>query len=66
MTALSEREVAPEEIVAKAYKALAKHLEVHERQIADIEARRRRLRDDFDRVKSVRVRQVEDAEVLEE
>lgn len=64
--ALSERGVRPEEIMAEAYRKLAKELEPHERQIADIETRRRKLRDDFDRLKAARARRVPDAEVIEE
>lgn len=62
---LAEKEIAPAEIMAKAYQSIAKDLEVFERQIAETEARRRKLRDDYDRVQSSRAKQVEDAEEVE-
>lgn len=62
---LEEKEITPSEIMAKAYQNIAKDLEVFERQIAESETRRRKLRDDYDRVRGSRTKQVEDAEVIE-
>jgi hypothetical protein len=65
LAVLVEKEIAPAEIMAKAYQTIAKDLGVFERQIAESETRRRKLRDDFDRVRGSRAKQVEDAEVVE-
>ncbi len=62
---LARRQIEPAEILGKAYSAVAKSLEPHERKLSDTEVRRRRLRDDFDRLKAARNRPVEDAEVVE-
>ncbi|MGJ8585992.1 MAG: hypothetical protein ACSHXD_18025 [Marinosulfonomonas sp.] len=62
---LAEYQITPAEILAKAYRQVAKSVEIHERILSDIEIRRRRLRDDFDRLKTARNRPVEDAEVVE-
>jgi len=62
---LEEKQITPSEIMAKAYQSIAKDLEVFERQIADAETRRRKLRDDYERVRASRPKQVEDAEVIE-
>jgi len=66
MQALEVAQIMPSEILAKAYKTLAKALELHERHIAEIEARRRKLRDDYDRLKTTRALPVEEAEVVGE
>ena len=63
---LAEREISPDEVIAKAYSAVAKQLDMHDRQIADIERRRRRLRNDFDRLKGLRARPIEDAVLLDD
>jgi hypothetical protein len=65
LAVLAEKEIAPAEIMAKAYQTIARDLEVFERQIAESETRRRKLRDDYDRVRASRAKQVEDAEVVE-
>ena len=62
---LEEKQITPSEIMAKAYQNIAKDLEVFERQIAESETRRRKLRDDYERVRGSRPKQVEDAEVIE-
>ena len=64
MQALEDAQITPSEIVAKAYKALARDLQPHERHIAEIEGRRRKLRDDFDRLKSARARPIDEAELV--
>ncbi|MDF1706622.1 MAG: hypothetical protein P1U72_00870 [Paracoccaceae bacterium] len=62
---LADMEIQPSEIMAKAYQQVAKDLEVFERQIAETETRRRKLRDDYDRLRAARTKHVEDAEVIE-
>ncbi|MZR13383.1 hypothetical protein GQE99_10175 [Maritimibacter sp. DP07] len=66
LAALAELEISVEEIMARTYTSLAKDLEPHERQIAEIETRRRKLREDFDRLKSANAVLVEDAEEVSE
>ena len=66
MQALEAAQIAPSEILAKAYKALARPLETHECHIAEIEVRRRKLRDDYDRLKTTRALPVEEAELVVE
>ena len=66
MQALEVAQITPSEILAKAYKDLARPLELHERHIAEIEVRRRKLRDDYDRLKTSRALPVEEAEVVGE
>jgi hypothetical protein len=61
---LSEREITVEELMAGAYQRLAKDLEPHERQIAEIESRRRKLREDYDGLRAKRAVPVEDAEEI--
>lgn len=65
LTILAEKEITSADIMAKAYQRIAKDLEVFERQIAESETRRRKLREDYDRVCGTRARQVKDAEVIE-
>lgn len=62
---LADMEIQPSEIMAKACQQVAKDLEVFERQIAETETRRRKLRDDYDRLRGARTKHVEDAEVIE-
>jgi hypothetical protein len=64
MQALEVAEIMPSEILAKAYKELAGSLDLHERHIAEIEVRRRKLRDDYDRLKTTRALPVEEAELV--
>ena len=66
MQALEAAQITPLEILAKAYKALASDLDLHERHIAEIEVRRRKLRDDYDRLKTTRALPVEEAELVVE
>ena len=66
MQALEDAQITPSEIVAKAYSALEKDLQPHERHIAAIEGRRRKLRGDFERLKAARARPIEEAELVVE
>lgn len=53
------------EIFADAYRTLAGDVERHERKLAELETRRRRLREEYDRLRSARTRApVEDAEIV--
>tara|TARA_Y100001001_G_scaffold46455_1_gene41749 strand:- start:4914 stop:5504 length:591 start_codon:yes stop_codon:yes gene_type:complete len=58
---LAEHHIDPSEIAAKAYRNVQDALEPHERKLADLEIRRRRLRDDYDRLKATRTRPIEEA-----
>ncbi len=62
---LAEQEIAPDEVLAKSYAAVAKSVAPHEAHIADIEHRKRRLRNDYDALKAARAAPVEDAVVLD-
>ncbi len=62
--ALKKHEISLDEIFAKAYSRVADQLEMHEKKLADLETRRRRLRDDYERLKAARARVVEDAEII--
>ena len=62
--ALKKHEISLDEIFAKAYSRVSNQLELHEKKLADLETRRRRLRDDYERLKAARARSVEDAEVI--
>ena len=64
VAALQASEITPGEIVAKAYSRVAAQVERHEKQIAQIETRRRRLREDYDRLRAARPKPVEDAEIV--
>jgi hypothetical protein len=66
MQALEDAQITPSEIVAKAYTALAKDLQPHERHIAAIEGRRRKLRGDLEHLKAARARPIEEAELVVE
>lgn len=66
MQALEVAQIMPSEILAKAYSARARDLEPHDRHIAEIEVRRRKLREDYGRLKTSRARPVEEAEVVVE
>ena len=54
----------PSEILAEAYNEVRYAIEVHEYKLSELEIRRRRLREDYDRLKAARAKPVEDAEVL--
>ena len=61
---LEGRKVSVGEIVAKAYSRVSGQVEVHEKKLAELEIRRRRLSDDFDRLRAATRPPVEDAEIL--
>ena len=63
--ALKKHDISLDEIFAKAYSRVSDKLELHERKLADLEIRRRRLREDYDRLKVTRTRLVEEAEIIE-
>lgn len=48
---LSDREITPQEIAARAHAQVLKHLEYHDSQIAELEKRRRRLLSDYEELK---------------
>jgi len=62
--ALKKHEISLDEIFAKAYSHVSHQLELHEKKLADLETRRRRLRDDYERLKAARAGSVEDAEII--
>lgn len=66
MSALEETGFDQAEILAEAYTQVRHKIEVHEYKLAELELRRRRLRDDYDRLKALRAKPVEEAEVLKE
>lgn len=63
--ALVARGITLGELAAKAYGLQGEKVEVHEKKLADLETRRRRLREEYDRLGAARQRPVEDAEILE-
>lgn len=63
--ALAKINISTAEIVAIAYQICAETLAIHEAKLADIEKRRRRLRQDFDALKTARHRKLEDAEIVD-
>lgn len=62
---LADRNISPSEILAKAYQIRSKDLEPHDRKLAEIEVRRRRLREDYERLKASTARPIEDAQILD-
>ena len=52
------------EILVEAYTQVRHKIEEHEYKIAQLEIRRRRLRVDYDRLKSASTKPVEEAEVI--
>jgi len=61
---LADRNISSSEILALAYQRRAKDLEPHDRKLAEVEVRRRRLREDYERLKASIARPIEDAQVL--
>lgn len=59
-------QTTPTELLAKAYESMGLSLEPHERKIAEIEVRRRRLREDYERLTALRKAPIEDAEIVGE
>ena len=62
---LQEFDITPSEILAQAYSRVSAQVEMHEKKLAAIEMRRRRLREEYDRLRAARPKPVEDAEILE-
>jgi hypothetical protein len=62
---LAQLNVTVGEILAKAYSEVSEQLEVHERKLADLERRRQRLKEEYDRLKALRRPPVEEAELVE-
>lgn len=62
---LSETGIQPQEIMARAYQALAKDLEQLERQIAEAEPRRSKLREQYDRLQASAALAIDEAEEIE-
>lgn len=61
---LAQNNMTVEEIVAVAYQKAGPALDPHERKLAELETRRRRLRQDYDQLKATRARPVRDAEIV--
>lgn len=53
------------EIVAAAYQQVSRALDPHERKLAELETRRRRLRQDYDQLKGARAHPIADAEIVD-
>jgi hypothetical protein len=64
LSALKETGFTEAGILAQAYTEVRHNNDVHEYKLAELEIRRRRLREDYDRLKAARAKPVEDAEVL--
>jgi hypothetical protein len=62
---ISETGIQPQEIMARAYQALAKDLEQLERQIAEAEPRRSKLREQYDRLQASSALAIDEAEEIE-
>ena len=62
---LAQNNITVEEIVAVAYQKAGPALDPHERKLAELETRRRRLRQDYDQLKATRARPVTDAEIVD-
>lgn len=58
--------ITTSEILAEAYSRKSKFIELHERLLANIEVRRRRLRADFNSLKATRATPIEEAELLDD
>jgi hypothetical protein len=55
---LTDRNISPSEILAESYQRRSKDLEPHDRKLAEIEVRRRRLREDYERLKASTARPI--------
>lgn len=62
---LAQNNITVAELVAAAYQKAGPALEPHERKLAELETRRRRLRQDYDQLKAARARPVADAEIVD-
>lgn len=65
LTNLAAREVTTDELIAKAYASVADAVAPHEARIADIELRRRKLLEDYRRLKAATAEPVEDAVLVD-
>lgn len=63
---LSDQNIDIGELTAEAYKRVARAIEPHEQKLAELETRRRRLRQDFDALKRVRPADIPDAEIMDQ
>lgn len=63
--ALAERGITFDEILAEAYKYPAKDVVPHEQELAEIEVRRRRLREDYDQLTRHRLSLIDEAEIVD-
>lgn len=59
---LEERNIEVCEINATAYQKASKALEPHESKLTELEGRRRRLREDYDKLKATNAKPIEDAQ----
>jgi hypothetical protein len=62
---LAQNNITVEEIVAAAYQQAGSALDPHERKLAELETRRRRLHQDYDQLKATRACPVTDAEIVD-
>ena len=61
---LTAHDISPSEILATAYHENGNGVKVHESEIAGIETRRRRLREDYDRLRARKRPRIADAEIV--
>jgi cell division protein FtsB len=64
ITLVDKHGLTPGEILAKAYSQVSLQVEVHEKKVAELEKRRQRLKEEYDRLRSVRREPAEDAEIV--
>lgn len=64
VAALEEHGFSLSEVFAEAYTSVSARVELHERKLAELETRRRRLREEYDRLRAARARPIEDAEIV--
>ena len=62
---LGKLEIPADEVLAKAYETVARSVAIHEHHIAEAEQRRRKLRDDYDKLKASKAKPVEEAVLLD-
>lgn len=65
IVALESHKVTVGEVVAEAFSQVAHRIEPHEKALASRETRRRRLHEDYQRLKAARAKPIEDAEIVE-
>jgi hypothetical protein len=64
LTLVDKHDLTPGEIMAKAYSQVSLQVEVHEKKLAELEKRRQRLKEEYDRLRAVRPQPIEDAEIV--